>query len=360
MAAIEFTREEFAEHARANIGEPDPEELEAVFSALQAAHGGRQVNEALEAANTFLDGSGVEALFGRDGQVVTDPWDSVHLLEYVNVDTYITTLLYDVQRRTFYLGNWGDFVEAWEAEWEAERHPTEDVCVQCGQQFPVEQLTYDDDGQGAVCRECDQEHRTPPTWEPGKTERLIAMLRSVEGFPVAVHMIDYDELRLAFSVPMTAIYDDFKHQTDFIAQSTQAPYSLKWPSLVEAFRRQDDLYVASTNPPNMNVGIERDQFQRLAVAMDSFMEHGMERQAKMFLETPPVLWRCEQISHVQWHEERGEAWVHAYVGDYREAGALSVWSARNPEVESLIEDGFISWKNDDSVRKYLQEIGLCR
>lgn len=376
MAAIEFTREEFAEHARRNIGENDPEEREEVFSALQAAHGVRAINEALEAANDFLDGSGVEALFGRDGQVVTDPWDSVHLLEYVNVgDTYITTLLYDVQRRTFYLGDWGSFVEVWEAENRPEpEEPEEDVCVQCGETFPMEEMIMTVDPTSgrheALCRECEQKSRPPPTWEPDSYPRpLVAMLRSVEGAPIAVHYMERrasdpnsEDPLLAFSVPYFGGHPTWKEPYLYIARREGEPYTRTWPSVVDAFRRGDDLYVASTDPYRLgeNIGIERDQFQRLAVAMDSFLERGMEGQSRMFLETPPVLWTCNQISHVEWHEERGEAWVHAYVGDYREAGALSVWSARSPEIESLIEDGFIRWKSDDSVRRYLQEIGLCR
>jgi hypothetical protein len=48
------------------------------------------------------------------------------------------------------------------------------------------------------------------------------------------------------------------------------------------------------------------------------------------------------------------------VGSRFEFDDLVVWSAADEELRQLVEDGFIKWENDDSVRKYLQGIGVCR
>lgn len=265
----------------------------------------------------------ISDLAGYHGVENVGPENTPRGLMYVNTgETYDATVGYDEERNEFVLTSWGDWIEAVEAE---------------------------------LAEEEEEEEREPATlWSPHKKEPLIAVLRSVEGPPIAVHLMDKDDMSLAFSVPA----DD----TMFYAQHDDSPYRRTWASLIDAFKRgQDDVYVTSIRHPPQNFGIERSQFERLSVAMDAFMEAGLERQpVKYLLEAPPVLWTCGQVSHVVWYEERGVATVEAHVGDPARINSLSIWSARSPELEALIEDGFLKWKRDDTVREYLKEIGVCR
>jgi hypothetical protein len=72
----------------------------------------RRVDQALEFANKAMDLHGVEA--------VRDPsqWDEYYgdvVCLFVNTgDSYATTLVYDVQRDTFLVQGWADWVERYE------------------------------------------------------------------------------------------------------------------------------------------------------------------------------------------------------------------------------------------------------
>lgn len=337
----------------------------------------RRANDVLERANRLLQGHGVEALRSEGAHVDNYHYDII--AAYVNLgDTYATTLVYDTEQGEFLLTSYGDFLEGWEAverRAEEEADPEEDVCVTCGEQFPMEEMVLEVDPTSgrheAQCRNC---YRDPlPTWDPRDEDAvLIAVLRAVEGQLLAVHYLPHADqpYTLAFSIMQTADH--------LLAYMPETPYSRTWPGLVDAFKRQNDLYVAGTGragvDEGLTAGIERSQFQRLTVAMDAAMETGMERQpVREFLEPPPVLWTCVQIVGCVWDEERGDAAVECYVrpGDTEGWSAqrvmpgadvrdLSVWSARTPEVEQLVEDGFIKWGDDESVRRYLKELRLCR
>lgn len=284
------------------------------------------------------------------------------------------TLIYDWVNDMFLVGSPNDFWERHVASIRRDRDPFPDApdtdeCEQCGAVFPI------DDGNN-LCENC---RPRLPIWHPNYDEPLVAMLRSIEGHPLAVHLIepDHNTARwnkivdsqgpvLAFSIPQT--------EDHFIASLSwgdrDEPYSVPWATVLDAFinKKMIDLYVSGRGDSyhsNPNVAIEREMFQRLYVAMDAFMETGMTHQpTKEFLKIPPVLWTCDQINEIVWHEERGESVVEAFVATYDEKGTiqtdLSVWSARTPELNELIDDGFIQWKNDRSVRDYLHRIGVCR
>ena len=65
---------------------------------------------ALDFANKVMNGYGVEAV--RDENIWVDNyWQNTGLL-YVNKgDTYKTTLCYDTDKGTFFIGSWGDWAE---------------------------------------------------------------------------------------------------------------------------------------------------------------------------------------------------------------------------------------------------------
>lgn len=73
------------------------------------------VDAALEDANEVLGGYGVEAV-----PCETCPTDSYYqdkIALYVNMgDTYSATIVYDTVEEEFFVGSWGDFYEAHEAE----------------------------------------------------------------------------------------------------------------------------------------------------------------------------------------------------------------------------------------------------
>jgi len=65
---------------------------------------------ALERANDFMQGCGVEALKAEGAHVDDYYYDTVAL--YVNMgDTYAMTLIYDTERETFHRMSWGDWLE---------------------------------------------------------------------------------------------------------------------------------------------------------------------------------------------------------------------------------------------------------
>ena len=75
-------------------------------------HDHKSVDRALDYASKVLDAHGVEALH--------DPsrWDNYYtdiVALYVNTgDTYATTLVYDIDRDTYLVQGWGDWVERYE------------------------------------------------------------------------------------------------------------------------------------------------------------------------------------------------------------------------------------------------------
>jgi hypothetical protein len=286
----------------------------------------------MEQANEALGGHGVEAIRGEEHHVDNYHFDII--ATYVNFgDTYVTTLLYDTEAHTFYLTSYGDWLEAWEQE-----HPRE---VEEEEEPETDQIS---------------------TWGPARWDNppLIAMLRSVEGDEVAVHFWDDRPFGVAFSAVMG---DGSFSAQQIVRRPSDEPYIYEWVELVERFRKPN-VDVVSVAFTTRDVTINRDQFSLLRVAMDSFLERGSRNQADVFLHAPPVLWTCNELV-ADWYEERGEAIVRVFTGqdvEHVRAGnePLEVWSARSPEVEQLIEDGFIKWKRDDTVREYLQSIGVCR
>lgn len=353
MATVDFSMQEWTDFAANAIGrgsvQDDLKTVRRLYNQMEKVGAGRALNELLDRLNEFLDGSGVEALFERDGRIVTDAWDSRHLIEYINFgDTYVETLIYDVFRHAFYLGSYGGFIEAWEAE-----NPQTAQYVDCGQDFPLEELD-----EGERCRDC----RTTPisTWRPERwgNPPLIAVLRSVEGNEVAVHFWDDKPTGVAFSAVMG---DGSFSARQIQGRRSDEPYIYVWTDLVNAFRNKDSMSVAYVD---RDVTIRREEFDKLLVAMDSFIEGGGVQLNPDFLKPGPVLWTCDQINYIVWYEERGEAAVEAFVAEFDSRGRvqndISVWSAHSPEVEQLVEDGFIKWNDDASVRAYLRDQGVCR
>lgn len=69
----------------------------------------RDIERAMEEANSILDGHGVERLDVETRRAGTLS------AEYVNMgDTYVTTLIYDHHADRFRITSWGDMVEMWE------------------------------------------------------------------------------------------------------------------------------------------------------------------------------------------------------------------------------------------------------
>lgn len=362
MAGVDFTMQEWSAFVSDARREDVPlKEVRRMYEAMQDMTNYGQVrhrrrHETLERLNTFLDGFGVAGLFERDGELVTDGTEN-HLIDYIDFgETYARTLIYDVDRHAFYLGDYGSFVEAWQAE-----HPEEVPCELCGE------MTADFDADTGLCPDCrDREHESDRErereeakwasriWKPLEEEQLIAVLRSVEGAPVHVHAVHGDPQLLGFSVPSPI--DGY-----FFAEEPDRPYVLTLAELRERFEYNHDTIV--TLVCEQNITIEESQYQRLMVALDAFLEGAGVQTQKAFLTAPPVLWTCGELD-IRWHEERGEATIDATVTQRSDRGNqeydLWVWRATSPEVEQLIEDGFVKWKNDASVRKYLADHGYCR
>lgn len=79
-----------------------------LYGAMKDAMSHKEVDTALDLANTLLNGHGVEPI--KD-----DEWETYYLdigLLYVNMgDPYDTTILYDTRKERFSIGCWGDVVE---------------------------------------------------------------------------------------------------------------------------------------------------------------------------------------------------------------------------------------------------------
>ncbi len=372
MAAVQFTADQLYELITNYIGEPEPGEIqEAMDRFADTTVNQRDISASMRFADELIDGSGVEALYVRDGQVVTDGWDSTPLCEYVNVgDTYSPTIIYMSEEHAFRIGSWGDVAETWENQ----NPPVDrDLCSDCGQEFAMDEMILrgDADNMMPVCRECDKKRGELPTWNPeSKDAVLVAMLRAVEGDQLAVHYLPHGDhqYELAFSSVMATPIPAF------VALREGRPYSLEWPKVIEFFKRDDpQLYVAGYGKDigGRSVSIEREMFARLRVAMDAFFEAGMERQPeRTMLTVPPVLWTERDVVGCVWHEERGDATVECYVNPNPERdedvppgsdlGDLSLWGAREAELEEMIENGMFRWKNDADVTQFLREQGILR
>lgn len=83
-------------------------EVVQLYGAMKDAMSHKEVDTALDLANTLLTGHGVESI--RD-----DEWERYYLdigLLYVNMgDPYRTTILYDTRSQRFSIGAWGVVVE---------------------------------------------------------------------------------------------------------------------------------------------------------------------------------------------------------------------------------------------------------
>lgn len=247
MAVVRFTLEEWQRFYGGWIGRDDATDAEGreVYELLETARRGR---DALEEANDFLDGFGIESLFERDGRIVTDPWDSRLLMDYINAgDTYNETLFYDRAEDAFYLGSYGDFIEAWEAE-----HPQLDLCQECGEYAPIEEL----DNEDGLCEAC--RTRRDPLWVPGTNDTEIAVLRTVDGELIHVHVLENNPDNLAFSV---AVGDAFS------ALSPGLPHAYPWWMIVEAMHEG-----SISGSVFGSEGLDRDQLERLTVARDAYID----------------------------------------------------------------------------------------
>lgn len=102
------------------------EKGEAIFKAMRKELGDDDrdrtdsVDAALDAVGEILGGSGVEAINGEHEEHVDSYYLDIILL-YVNMgNPYVTTVLYDTQADSFLVGNWGGWLEAYQAEMEEE------------------------------------------------------------------------------------------------------------------------------------------------------------------------------------------------------------------------------------------------
>lgn len=58
---------------------------------------------------------------------------------------------------------------------------------------------------------------------------------------------------------------------------------------------------------------------------------------------------------IDWWQERDRASVVAYIDDDRRTELFESW---DEDVYELIEDGFLTWDDDDSVIEYMIHIGI--
>ena len=330
MAAVTFRRDEWEQFCLDNdLPEPD-----ALWYQLYSAGPNQGAERAMDRANRLLGGHGVEAIRAGYYYHVDNYHDDI-IATYVNMgDSYAQTLLYDTEQHTFFLTDYAGWLEGWEAE----HIPDE----------PEEPLA--------------------PTWEPDEmVTPLIAMLRSVEGYEVAVHLWNSDSMVLAFSVPVRAGEFYASPETlnmrwrrtagrPSVEERVYKPYTHPWAALQGGMSDTRSRYVCRSG--NVEVRLERSQWQRLSIAMDSFMEAGMTHQpVKEFLVAPPVAWTCDELEF-SWDQERDNAslWASVKRGD----NEFQVWRLTDDALREAIEDGFVKWEDDDSVREYLQELGVCR
>jgi len=97
-----------------------------IIKAIDQAKSHEDIDQALDDANEFIGGYGVEAVRGEGYQVDRYYYDIIAL--YVNMgDTYSTTLLYDTENGEWLITSWGDFFEAWEGEHQEESEEEEGV-----------------------------------------------------------------------------------------------------------------------------------------------------------------------------------------------------------------------------------------
>lgn len=185
----------------------------------------------MDHANRLLNGSGIEALRGEGYHV--DNYHHDLIATYVNFgDTYVTTLLYDTEAATFFLTSWGEWFEQWEQEHQ-----------------PLAERS---------------------AWEPKRSDRPVVALRSVEGEVVAVHALTGDPERLAFSI---------SEGSSFYGDSYGEPIRKNIAQLNVLFTRRGELTVLE------GVTLDRAQYERLLVALDSFLEHD-GKQVDEFLDPP--------------------------------------------------------------------------
>lgn len=96
-----------------------PADAMKLWKALAAATYEKQVDAALELANTMLGGYGIEAV--RDGGR-SNYYQDIGVL-YVNMgDTYNTTILYDTRKERFYVTTLGDYIEKYEKRFRENPH----------------------------------------------------------------------------------------------------------------------------------------------------------------------------------------------------------------------------------------------
>jgi hypothetical protein len=283
----------------------------------------RSAERVLADVNEWLDAHGIEAINFDD---YDDRYFGRAIALYVNMgDGYADTLLYDTDAHTFELTTWADWSD--------------------------EHLTPEPEPEPEL-----------PFWSPFEpSEPLIAVLRSVEGFEVYVHLYDLEKMELAFSVlrekggslPKPA------HDT-FFARQNDSPYRQNFVALrnhLHTAAKQTDVCYVGTTP----VSIENSQFTWLLVALDAFEETGRKFQPqKEFLVAPPVLWTCRQL-RMKW---RGPGAAHPLVvyaddGDFG-GNEYVVRYVKEEGLREAIDDGFVKWANDESVREWLHAQGVCR
>lgn len=373
---VQIDRGEFGRFF-ANQWRVDPPAIQRLYEELHRAEGEREARAVLRRISDAANQFGVE-------YVAPELNAGGRALVYINTgDTYNETIGFDVRADAFILTTWGGWLEEAERQINEEGEPAradEDVCGTCGRIFNREELTYVGPDE-ATCRDCLRDEVV--TWKPRDDQPLITILRSVDGLAVAVHLYTWDQdgqtPHLAFSVMQTedhliAMNPSPGRWRNRSPYNEWAPPNRTWSSVFDAFtqKKMTDLYVASSDSKNLNVGIEREMFSRLSVAMDAFLETGGKFQpVKEFLKVPPVLWTCDQVNEIGWitsqpngrgDREGVQAFVrlHHEPGEQIEADDLVVWEAGTEELNGLIEDGFIKFGDDRTVREYLQHIGVCR
>jgi hypothetical protein len=90
-------------------GRTDPESIEGTAAWVRQCWNRPSRDELiLDAIGHVLESYGTEAIWGPDSCV--EP-----IAAYANMgDTYAATVIHDLERDTWHVGCWGDFVEAWE------------------------------------------------------------------------------------------------------------------------------------------------------------------------------------------------------------------------------------------------------
>lgn len=135
-----------------------------------------------------------------------------------------------------------------------------------------------------MARRQTKERRGLHLWYPTEENPVIAVLHSAEGTPVVAHLFAINEdgsIQIALSVPVP------HGKQVFYAENSGWPLNFRWDDIIEQVKRTGRAPAPKISYQDRWDYIGEDQFQRLAVAIDAFLDTDAEYQpVEAFLQTP--------------------------------------------------------------------------